>query len=168
MNIWYGLDRVPQDLGAQGTVVTIGVFDGVHRGHRAVLAETVRQARQGDLTSVALTFDPHPVLVHRAAPIRLVTTLADRIDRLAAAGIDAVAGAVAFTLAGCAALPFFGGGFIPELREGHFIVHMSAVPGTSIEESLRVGARVADALAALAFDGLTHGTAPGSGRGTRR
>ena len=72
------------------TVVTIGVFDGVHRGHRAVLAETVRQARQGDLTSVALTFDPHPVLVHRAAPIRLVTTLADRIDRLAAAGIDAV------------------------------------------------------------------------------
>ena len=37
-----------------------------------------------------------------------------------------------------ATLPFFGGAFLPELREGHFIVHMSAVPGTSIEESLRL------------------------------
>ena len=93
MEVWYGAEQVPASLsapGGTGSVVTIGVFDGVHRGHRAVLAETVRQARQGDLTSVALTFDPHPVLVHRAAPIRLVTTLADRIDRLAAAGIDAV------------------------------------------------------------------------------
>ena len=88
IRVWRAPEDVPADLGR--TVVTIGVFDGVHRGHRAVLAETVRQARQGDLTSVALTFDPHPVLVHRAAPIRLVTTLADRIDRLAAAGIDAV------------------------------------------------------------------------------
>jgi Cu/Ag efflux pump CusA len=52
-------------------------------------------------------------------------------------------------IAGCAALPFFGGSFIPELKEGHFVVHMSAVPGTSIEESLRVGARIADALREL-------------------
>ena len=48
--------------------------------------------------------------------------------------------AAAFTIAGCAALPFFGGSFIPELKEGHFIVHMSAVPGTSLDESLRIGA----------------------------
>jgi len=41
-----------------------------------------------------------------------------------------------------ATLPFFGGAFLPELREGHFIVHMSAVPGTSIEESLRLGKEV--------------------------
>ena len=57
-----------------------------------------------------------------------------------------IAAAVAFTIAGCAALPFFGGSFIPELKEGHFIIHMSAVPGTSIGESLRIGARIADAL----------------------
>lgn len=46
------------------------------------------------------------------------------------------------TLAGLAALPFFGGAFLPELKEGHFIVHMSAMPGTSLEESLRVGRAV--------------------------
>ncbi|MBN9563470.1 MAG: efflux RND transporter permease subunit [Alphaproteobacteria bacterium] len=57
--------------------------------------------------------------------------------------------AAAFTFVGCAALPFFGGGFIPELKEGHFIVHMSAVPGTSLDQSLRIGARVADALRRL-------------------
>ncbi len=41
-----------------------------------------------------------------------------------------------------AALPFFGGAFLPELREGHFIVHMAAVPGTSLAESLRLGQAV--------------------------
>ncbi len=41
-----------------------------------------------------------------------------------------------------AALPFLGGAFLPELREGHFIVHMSAVPGTSLKESLRLGEAV--------------------------
>src|SRR3989441_304743 len=41
-----------------------------------------------------------------------------------------------------AMLPFFGGAFLPELREGHFIVHMSAVPGTSLDQSLRLGSEV--------------------------
>ncbi len=44
--------------------------------------------------------------------------------------------------AALAMLPFFGGAFLPELREGHFIVHMSAVPGTSLEQSLRLGREV--------------------------
>jgi Cu/Ag efflux pump CusA len=62
-----------------------------------------------------------------------------------------IAGAVAITVAGCAALPFFSTSFIPELQEGHFIIHMSAVPGTSIDESLRIGARVSDRLRQLPF-----------------
>lgn len=53
-----------------------------------------------------------------------------------------VGGVALFTLAGLATLPFLGGGFLPELSEGHFIVHMSAVPGTSLEESLRLGRQV--------------------------
>ena len=57
-----------------------------------------------------------------------------------------IALAAAFTIAGCATLPLFGASFIPELREGHFIIHMSAVPGTSIEQTLSTGARVAKAL----------------------
>ena len=40
------------------------------------------------------------------------------------------------------AIPFFGGSFLPEFREGHFIVHMSAIPGTSIAESIRIGKEV--------------------------
>ncbi|HYM74876.1 MAG TPA: efflux RND transporter permease subunit [Candidatus Dormibacteraeota bacterium] len=43
-------------------------------------------------------------------------------------------------------LPFFGGAFLPELREGHFIVHMSAIPGTSLDESLRIGRAVSQEL----------------------
>ncbi len=57
-----------------------------------------------------------------------------------------IALAAAFTIVGCATLPLFGASFIPELREGHFIIHMSAVPGTSIERSLSIGARVAEGL----------------------
>ena len=60
-----------------------------------------------------------------------------------------IAAAILITAAGCAALPFFGGSFIPELKEGHFIVHMSAVPGTSIAESLRLGGLVTAALRQL-------------------
>ena len=51
--------------------------------------------------------------------------------------------ALALTVAGAAALPFFGANFIPQLQEGHFILHMSALPGTSIQESQRLGAHVA-------------------------
>ena len=46
------------------------------------------------------------------------------------------------TLAGIAVLPFLGGGFLPELKEGHYILHMSAFPGTSLAESLRIGRQV--------------------------
>ena len=49
---------------------------------------------------------------------------------------------IGFCIAAAAMLPFFGGAFLPELREGHFIVHMSAIPGTSLEESLRIGREV--------------------------
>jgi CzcA family heavy metal efflux pump len=47
-----------------------------------------------------------------------------------------------------AAVPFFGATFLPEFREGHYLVHMSAVPGTSLEESLRLGQRVTEVLRA--------------------
>ena len=58
---------------------------------------------------------------------------------------------VVVTVATLATLPYFGGGFIPELKEGHFIVHMSAVPGTSLEESQRLGRQVTGELLKLPF-----------------
>jgi len=60
-----------------------------------------------------------------------------------------MAAAFSFTLIGCAALPFFGAEFLPELKEGHFTLHMAAVPGTSIAESQRMGALVTKALLKL-------------------
>ncbi|MDB6161004.1 MAG: CusA/CzcA family heavy metal efflux transporter [Gammaproteobacteria bacterium] len=57
--------------------------------------------------------------------------------------------AVLLTLVGCAMVPFFGGSFIPELKESHFTVHMATVPGTSLTESLRFGKLVNEALHTL-------------------
>jgi CzcA family heavy metal efflux pump len=50
--------------------------------------------------------------------------------------------------AAAAALPFFGAAFLPAFREGHYLIHMSAVPGTSLDESFRLGQRVTEALRA--------------------
>jgi len=62
-----------------------------------------------------------------------------------------IAATVALTILGCAPMAFFGGRFIPDLKEGHFDVHMVAVPGTSIEESLRLGRQVTEALLRIPF-----------------
>jgi riboflavin kinase/FMN adenylyltransferase len=71
-------------------VVVIGNFDGVHRGHQAVLAQARRVADARGLSCVVLTFDPHPAIVlGRAAPPRL-TTLARRVELLRANGADQV------------------------------------------------------------------------------
>ena len=88
MEIWRTPTDIPADL--EGSVVTIGIFDGVHRGHRAVLETAMRRARECGCPSIALTFDPHPVVVHDpSSNLHLVSTLSDRLDRLAAAGISA-------------------------------------------------------------------------------
>lgn len=88
MRIYYGLDEVPPDLGP--TVLTIGNFDGVHRGHQHVLAQLNHTARRRGAAAVALTFDPHPALVHRpeSAP-QLLTGLGEKLDRLRSSGVDA-------------------------------------------------------------------------------
>ena len=62
---------------------------------------------------------------------------------------SAVAVTALVTILGCGALPWLGGSFIPELNEQHFTVHMIAVPGTSVAESLRLGGVVTKALRAL-------------------
>lgn len=87
MIVWTSPRDISPDLSA--SVLTIGVFDGVHRGHRAVIEETVAQARALGVPALALTFDPHPRSVHDPeSDVPLVTTLDDRLDRLEALGID--------------------------------------------------------------------------------
>lgn len=72
------------------TVVTIGAYDGVHRGHRTVIAEVCRRATEQGARSAVVTFDRHPASVVRpeSAP-RLLTDLDQKLELLAETGVDA-------------------------------------------------------------------------------
>jgi riboflavin kinase/FMN adenylyltransferase len=86
---WNDLTDVPAGYGP--SVVTLGNFDGVHAGHRAVLGRAVATARATGSRAVAITFDPHPlqVLYPDRAP-GLITSLPQRLELMAATGLDAV------------------------------------------------------------------------------
>lgn len=89
MNVWNGIERYPAD--APPVVASIGNFDGVHLGHRAILDSAVADARRRGTTAVLVTFDPHPLSV--VAPERkprLIQTRRQKLESLAAAGLDGV------------------------------------------------------------------------------
>jgi Cu/Ag efflux pump CusA len=65
--------------------------------------------------------------------------------------IPVIAAAAVLCVAAAAALPFFGGEFLPDLKEGHFIVHFSAVPGTSVNETLRLAKAITTEFKKLPF-----------------
>ena len=77
--------------------VTIGNFDGVHLGHQLLFAEVVQKAYRHHGTSVAITFDPHPLQVLRPEGIKLISTCAQKIELIGHAGIDVLV-IVPFTL----------------------------------------------------------------------
>ncbi|ABY22415.1 riboflavin kinase [Renibacterium salmoninarum ATCC 33209] len=89
MQYFNGISDVPTGFGP--SVVTLGNFDGVHRGHQEVLRNLVSDARKRGAKAVAITFDPHPAKVHRpdSAPGQIMS-LADRVATMAATGLDAV------------------------------------------------------------------------------
>ncbi len=72
-----------------GTVVTIGAYDGVHLGHQAVIAEVRRRAADAGLKAVAITFDRHPAEIVRpeSAP-KTLTDLAQKLELLASTGLE--------------------------------------------------------------------------------
>src|SRR3954452_17006146 len=87
MRILRDLDACPRP--SEGTAVTIGAYDGVHLGHRAVIATVQRLADGRGLSTAVVTFDRHPASVVRpeSAP-RLLTDLDQKLELLAGAGVD--------------------------------------------------------------------------------
>lgn len=89
MDILRGLSSVPDSFAETGTVVTIGVFDGVHRGHQLLISKAVDTARELGVPCVVMTFDPHPVTIFapERAP-RALMPLDERARQIADLGVD--------------------------------------------------------------------------------
>ena len=89
MQVLHGYDSLAKPFPAP--VVTIGNFDGVHLGHRAILDKVVSEARARHGAALVLSFDPHPsrILVPEHSP-RLLTTTEQKLALLEAAGVDAI------------------------------------------------------------------------------
>jgi riboflavin kinase / FMN adenylyltransferase len=92
MERWHGLAELPPGWGAPGgCVVTVGFFDGVHRGHQAVVRRAVALAHERGAPAVVLTFDPHPSeIVRPGTHPPLLSTAAHRSDLMEQLGVDAV------------------------------------------------------------------------------
>jgi riboflavin kinase/FMN adenylyltransferase len=89
MNVWNSLDAFP--TGREPICATIGNFDGVHRGHQAILASVIAAAKQRSAPSLLITFDPHPLAV--VAPSRgpkLLQTRRQKLETLEATRIDGI------------------------------------------------------------------------------
>lgn len=102
------------------TAVTVGSFDGVHRGHQDVLRQLVARARSHGVHSLLVTFDPHPLeVVNPAAAPRLLTVGDEKLEVLAESGIDYVA-VLPFTPALAA---FSAERFVDEILRERFRMH---------------------------------------------
>lgn len=86
MHRWTDPDQTPEGL--RPCVATFGNFDGVHLGHRAVLARLVAEASERGLPSVVVTFDPHPAAIFHPETLELIAPGRLRDDLLETTGID--------------------------------------------------------------------------------
>ena len=147
MHIWRSLEEVPADLGR--TAVVIGNFDGVHRGHRHVLARAREVAERDGVALVAVTFDPHPMAVLRPehAP-SMLSHVDDRAALLADAGADDVL-----------ALPFDRevAAWTPEEFIQRVLVDALHASAVVVGANFRFGDRAAGDVATLVEAGTRHG-----------
>ena len=142
-----GLDRVV--LPPRPVHVAIGIFDGVHLGHRAVIETAVQSARTGGGVSVVLTFSPHPsVLFTPDNPTRMILDLPTKIERLAALGVEAVV--VQPFNPGFAAVS--AADFVPLLKR-----HLRGLAGIYVGDNYRFGRGRAGDVAMLVAEGRKAG-----------
>ena len=149
MQRWHGPDDAPTDWGR--CVVTIGVFDGVHRGHAVIIGKAVEAARKQGLPSVLLTFVPHPSEVVRPGTHPpMLTTLVRRAELVEDLGIDVFC-----------ALPFtreFSQLSPAEFAHEVLVARLHAAT-VIVGENFRFGHRAAGDLATLAELGRSFGFA---------
>jgi riboflavin kinase/FMN adenylyltransferase len=147
VQLWRGLGAVPGGWGR--CVTTIGVFDGVHRGHRVIIGRAVEKARELGLPAVVVTFDPHPSEVVRPGTHPAVLTSPRRkADLVGEIGADVLC-----------VLPFTKE--FSQLTPAEFVhtalvesLHTSAVV---VGENFRFGVRASGDVAALTDLGATFG-----------
>lgn len=85
-------EELRRAAGERPVVLTIGVFDGVHRGHQALLSRVIALAAANKMASAVITFHPHPrSVIHPNQPSAYLTSFEDRLDLLRSAGLDDVA-----------------------------------------------------------------------------
>ncbi len=79
-----------QEVSLENSWLTIGVFDGVHRGHQQILHRMMAGAHENGVPAVVLTFDPHPARIFGRGEIKLLTLPGERAELLSAMGVDIV------------------------------------------------------------------------------
>jgi riboflavin kinase/FMN adenylyltransferase len=122
MDVVHGFDHVPP--GARGSTIALGKFDGVHRGHQALLEETITVARRLGTRAAAMAFEPHPrELFHPERPHFRLTTLTQKLRLFETMGLDMTV-VVAFDrrLAGFAAEEFVERVLVAGLGVRHVVV----------------------------------------------
>ena len=130
-------------VAGRGSAVAIGVFDGVHRGHRHLIGHLVERARRETLAPLVVTFHPHPrTVVRPGTPLTYLCGLEERVELLRALGVDDVA-VLAFTseLAQLSASEFVSL-LVDELRMKLLVVGSDFALGRGREGTTDVVARI--------------------------
>ncbi|MEU7570778.1 bifunctional riboflavin kinase/FAD synthetase [Micromonospora sp. NPDC049240] len=147
MQRWRGYEAAPGGWGR--SVVTIGVFDGVHQGHQAAIGHAVARARELGVKSVVVTFDPHPAEVVRpGSHPAVLTEPARKAELIEALGVDVLC-VVPFT-AEFSRLP--AEAFVHDILTEH--LHAALVV---VGDNFRFGHRAAGDVALLERLGRTFG-----------
>jgi riboflavin kinase/FMN adenylyltransferase len=142
-----GLDRVA--LPGRPLHVAIGMFDGVHLGHRAAIESAVQSARHSGGVSVVLTFAPHPSVLFRPDnPTRMILDLPSKMAKVGSLGVDAVV-VQPFTreFASISAEEF-----VPFIKR-----HLPRLAGIYVGENFRFGKGRKGDVAMLVAEGRRHG-----------
>jgi riboflavin kinase/FMN adenylyltransferase len=144
---WRGVDAVPTGWGH--CVVTIGVFDGVHRGHAEIVGQAVKLASERGVPSVLLTFVPHPSEVVRpGSHPPVLTTIVRRAELAEQLGVDVFC-AMPFTLE-FSRMP-------PDQFVHHALVERLHASAVVVGENFRFGHRAAGDISVLRRLGDTFG-----------